>query len=378
MAAVNDVTIIGGGIGGLTLAVALRRVGIAVRIIEKGNRASRLGTGICLLGNAMRALDRIGLADRCIAQGYGYDKVKTCDAAGNVLQEIPSPRYFRADRPSAFGIMRPVLADILESTATDLGAVIAFETTVASMAQREDGVSLVLSSGEKIETDLVVGADGAYSPTRTMLFGDAFKPEYCGQGGIRFTAPRPEGMDGVTFYRTPDGRGVGAIPLSEDTCYYFILESGERHGHLGHDEVVAIWKERVGGFTAPELVSSVRDADGNDLISYRPFDVLMMPAPWHRGRVVLIGDAVHSMSPQLTSGGGMAIEDAVVLAEELSGEDVIEDILVRFEQRREARVRPVLETSLGICRNEQNPTPVSHEASMALLRRGYELLTHDF
>lgn len=374
MAAVRDVVIVGGGIGGLTLAIALRRAGIAARIVEKGNRANRLGTGISLLGNALRALDMIGLADRCIEAGYGYDCVKTRDYTGALVDEMHPPRTFRPDRPGAFGIMRTVLADTLENAATSAGAQIDFATTVADIQQHDDHVDLTLSTGQRLSTDLVVGADGVYSATRSAIFGDAFTPAYCGQGGIRYTAPRPPEMDGVTFYRSQAGAVVGAIPLSFEHCYYFVLESGERLGFLDHGQVAAIWKKRMEPFTAPELVRTAEEADGNMSISYRPFDVLMMPLPWHRGRVVLIGDAVHSMSPQLTSGGGMAIEDAVVLAEMLDGAASIDSALAAFEARREPRVRPILETSLGICRIEQKPSPEGHQKGMDLLRKGLQLL----
>ena len=374
MPAVRDVVIVGGGIGGLTLAVALRRAGIGARIIEKGNRAARLGTGISLLGNALRALDLIGLADTCIASGRGYDCVKTYDAAGVLLDEIRPPRTFRPDRPGAFGIMRPVLADILEAEATSAGARIDFETTVTAIEPLADRVDLTLSTGERLRADVVVGADGAYSATRTEIFGDALKPVYCGQGGIRYTVPRPDHMDGISFYRARTGEAVGAIPLSQELCYLFVLESGERHGRLSGEQLAEIWRQRVVPFTAPELVRSAETVDASSPISYRPFDVLMMPLPWHRGRVVLIGDAVHSMSPQLTSGGGMAIEDAVLLAEALDGASDVEMALTEFEMRREPRVRPILETSLGICRIEQNPSFDGHREAIDLLSKGYQLL----
>lgn len=378
MAAVKDVVIIGGGIAGLSLAVALRRIDVGVRVIEKGDRSSRLGTGISLLGNALRALERIDLAETCIQAGYGYDCVKTRDRAGDLLSEIRPPRLYREDRPGAFGIMRPVLAEILEKTATETGARIDFGTTVVDMVQDEGTVTLVLSTGETVVTDLVVGADGVYSATRTAVFGDEHKPEYCGQGGIRYTARRPAEMDGVTFYRGETGAAVGAIPLSQEKCYYFVLESGERYGTLSQQEVAEIWKQRMSPFSARELIETAECAASNDSISYRPFDVLMMPLPWHRSRVVLIGDAVHSLSPQLTSGGGMAIEDAVVLADMLRQPDDLEAVLTEFGRRRERRVRPILETSLQICMNEQKPSMESHSVSMKLLQHGYALLAQEF
>ena len=378
MAAVDNVVIVGGGIGGLTLAVALRQAGIAARIIEKGDRSTRLGTGISLLGNALRALETIGLADTCIEAGLGYDRVITRDATGAFVNDMRPPRTFRPDRPGAFGIMRPKLAETLETAAVAAGATIDFATTVGELTQHEDRIDLVLSTGEQLSADLVVAADGAYSATRARIFGDAYVPAYCGQGGIRLTADRPADMDGLTFYRAADGAAVGAIPLSDTHCYYFVLENGTRHGHLDPARIAEIWKERMAPFTAPNLVASAATVGAHSPISYRPFDVLMVPRPWHKGRVVLIGDAAHSLSPQLTSGGGMAIEDAVVLAETLrDGHDAATALHI-FENRREPRVRSILETSLAICKIEQNPTREGHQKSMELLGKGYQLLADAF
>ncbi|WP_263588042.1 FAD-dependent monooxygenase [Sphingopyxis sp. GC21] len=374
MGAVRDVVIVGGGIGGLSLAVALRRVGVGARIVEKGSRANRLGTGISLLGNTLRALDALGLADICVAAGHGYDSVKTRDATGRLIDEMRPPRTFRADRPGAFGIMRPVLADILENAATSAGASIEFEATVTAFEQRSDGIDVTLSTGERVSADLVVGADGAYSATRSAVFGDAFAPAYCGQSGIRLTAARPASMDGVTFYRAPEGDVVGAIPLSRERCYYFVLETGERQNYLEPARIAEIWRNRMKPFSAPELVETAEMVSADSPISYRPFDVLMMPLPWHRGRVVLLGDALHSMSPQLTSGGGMAIEDAVVLAEILANATDVEAALTAFGERREPRVRGIFETSLGICELEQSPSFEGHKKSMELMGRGFQLL----
>ncbi|XUJ37104.1 FAD-dependent monooxygenase [Bradyrhizobium japonicum] len=108
-------------------------------------------------------------------------------------------------------------------------------------------------------------------------------------------------------------------------------------------------------------------------ISYRPFDVLMMPAPWHRGRVVLLGDAAHSLMPQMTSGGGMAIEDALVLAQELNRNDDLETALKTYCRRREERVGRVYDIAYAICREERKPEH-GRDYSMGLLREGYAFL----
>lgn len=377
MSAVKSVLIVGGGIAGLTLAYALQRNGIKARVIEAGKRSDRLGIGISLLSNALRALDRIELAETCFDKGIGFDGVTNRAADGAFLNETPMARQFRSDRPAACGILRKPLGDLLEAAAVGAGAAIDFSTTVARIEQDDDRVRATLSTGEVAEADVLVAADGVYSKTREAVFGAHLKPAYCGTGCWRHTAAASEQVKGITFYRTGSGPVLGAIPISPEHCYYFILENHAVSPFYPPEQLAGIFKERIAQFTAAP-VARVRDALGPaSVVNYRPFDILMAPGPWHRGRVVLVGDAAHSLTPQLTSGGGMAIEDAVVLAELLSEHSDVREALETYSRRRYARVEPIFETTLAICRNEQLPQP-DHTVSMGHLQRGYELLAEAF
>ena len=110
--------------------------------------------------------------------------------------------------------------------------------------------------------------------------------------------------------------------------------------------------ERLAAFSAPLMRAAAESiTDGN--LTYRPFDILLMPTPWHRGRVVLIGDAAHSLTPQMTSGGGLALEDAVVLSRLVASGRPIPDVLDEFSACRFPRVKQVYDASLQICRWEQ-------------------------
>jgi 2-polyprenyl-6-methoxyphenol hydroxylase-like FAD-dependent oxidoreductase len=185
------VIIAGGGIGGLTLAHGLARSGAEVRVIEAARRQDRLGTGITLLENALRALDRIGLADPIVAAGSGWGVVSTRDAAGTVLHDQALPKAYRPGAPPAVGIMRTHLGDLLEEHARASGASVAFETTIEHVEQRDGAVSVALSDGDAGTYDLLVAADGAYSRTRSLLFGEDRRPVYSGRacGATRSRAP---------------------------------------------------------------------------------------------------------------------------------------------------------------------------------------------
>lgn len=375
MKAQYSVLVIGGGIGGMTVAHGLARAGMQVRVIEMGQRATQQGTGIFLLGNTLRALDKLGLADACIAAGTGWDEVSVRDEAGNEIRLQRQPRTFRPDAPGAIGVMRTKLAEVLEAHAIASGVRIDYRTTVDTFEQGADGVSYQLSTGEVGRCDLLVAADGTYSKTRAKVFGADFKPVYAGQGAWRFTVERLSSFDGFALYQHKNGRTVGCLPLSEELCYYFFLETCKEHVHMPEAELSALFRERLEPFSAPELREAIKRCDGSRYVSYRPFDILLMPAPWYKGRVALLGDAAHALTPQLTSGGGMAIEDAAVLTEELSSRPSIEDALAAYSERRYARVKRIYDTSLAVCQAEQNQDGAR---AVEILMQGYGLLAQPF
>jgi 2-polyprenyl-6-methoxyphenol hydroxylase-like FAD-dependent oxidoreductase len=363
------VIITGGGIGGLTLAHGLARSGAEVRVIEAARREDRLGTGITLLENALRALDRIGLADAVLAAGLRWDTVTTRDAEGHVLHEQTLPR-------AAVGIMRTDLGDLLERHAVGAGAAIDFATTVEHLDDRGDDVTVTLSTDEEDRCNVLVAADGAYSAMRTRLFGEAHTPVYSGQGVWRYTIPRPPGLAGFTLWRAPDGAVVGGLPLSRGDCYLFYLEHTPGHVRMPADRLGELLRERLAPFAAPEIREAVAEMEPSRHISFRPIDHVLLPAPWHRGRVVLLGDAAHALTPQLTSGGGMAIEDAVVLAE-LLGDGDVDAALATYSTRRSERVRGIYERSLAICRAEQDPATTDADV-LRIMGEGHALLAGSF
>ena len=371
----DRVVIIGGGIGGLTAAHGLASRGIDVEVVEIGQPGDRLGTGITLLGNALRALDTLGLAEQVIDNGFGWDVVFWRDGAGNLTEERPSPRTFRPDAPAAVGIMRTVLAEILERNAISSGARIRFGTTADRIEQHDDDVSVLLSTGETLHADLLVAADGVYSSTRAAIFGTDHAPSYVGTSGWRYTIPRPTTLNGFTLYR--DGaRIVGGLPLSDDTAYLFLLEHSEEHIRMPEDQLANLLPKRFEIFTAPELRQAADEISPDRHISFRPFDILLMPRPWYLGRVVLLGDAAHSLTPNLTSGGGMAIEDAAVLCDEVGRHDSVAAVLKAYDERRFGRVEAIYSNSLRITELEKQPN--DGQESLRLLIESHGMLAQPF
>lgn len=347
------IVIIGAGIAGLSAAIGLGRQGHEVDVIEVGTDKESTGAGISLLGNALRALGELDLADPCLDAGYGFDTIDIVDGAGNVMMSDTPPRTFRPDRPASFGILRPVLHRVLADGATDAGARLRYQTTVTAIAQDPGGVDVTLSTGEQLRADLLVAADGSYSDTRSRIFGDDHRPEYVGMGGWRITFRRPADLTGLVLMRNATGQAGGAIPLSDEYCYAFFLENTVERVRIPDDQLVPAAIERCSAFSAPLMRAAAEALSDGATVTYRPFDIMLMPSPWHQGRIVLIGDSAHSLTPQMTSGGGLALEDSVVLSRLVATGRPVAEVLEEFSAVRFPRVQRVYDASLQICRWEQ-------------------------
>eukprot|EP01013_Petalomonas_cantuscygni_P016875 TRINITY_DN33944_c0_g1_i1.p1 TRINITY_DN33944_c0_g1~~TRINITY_DN33944_c0_g1_i1.p1 ORF type:complete len:379 (-),score=5.49 TRINITY_DN33944_c0_g1_i1:269-1405(-) len=368
MDSIDRAIIVGGGIGGMVAAISLAKRGIEVHVIEAGRREDQLGTGINLQNNALRALDEAGLLDDCLAEGFSWETITNRTAAtGEIINSITMPWPKVPGIPGAMGIMRTSLAEILARHAIGAGVKISYKTKVTALEQDDSGVTVELSDETTDKASFLIAADGAYSQIRQMVFGDKHKPFYAGQGAWRFTIPRPKTLDGFTMFRTSDGVSLGFLPLAPDIAYYFYLETTEKPLRVPPDEAIDMLAKRLSVYDVPEVRELVPLMREGWHVSYRPFDILLMPKPWNRGRVVLLGDAAHSLTPQLTSGGGMAIEDAVVLADEIAKRDSVQSALQAYSARRYDRVQKVYESSLRICEIEKGRSNNGAEGTQVLI-----------
>ena len=159
--------------------------------------------------------------------------------------------------------------------------------------------------------------------------------------------------------------------------YLFTTMSYPPHTRIDESRTHVILKEALKDFTAPIVVEVRERMRSPEKVIWRPFENTLVPSPWYRGRVILIGDAAHTMTPHLTAGGGMAIEDAIILAETLAQARSVSDALQTFMERRFERVRAACEISLEICKLEQAPEPDVAKI-YSLTGQGYALLGKEF
>ena len=363
MSAVGRVLIAGGGIAGMALAIVLQRAGIATEIVEIDKDWRVYGTGITITGPTLRALDRLGLLDQVTGEGYCYDTTRICDVSGNViLASRVSGRPMGPRIPNGGGILRPVLHRILSAATRASGAVVRLGVSVAAVEQVGEAVSVGFTDGTRAGYDLVVGADGIHSRLRAMLFPDAPKPAFTGQGCWRAVVPRPAAVDCAHVYVGGPVK-TGITPVSPDEMYLFLLQHVPGNPRMPEERWPELLADQLRGFGG--ALGGVRDSlNSSARINYRPLEKLLLPPPWHRGRVILIGDAAHATTPHLASGAGLAVEDALVLSELLSSDMALSEALQRFTARRYERCRMVVENSVRLGELEMDRAPAPEQAEL--------------
>jgi 2-polyprenyl-6-methoxyphenol hydroxylase-like FAD-dependent oxidoreductase len=352
------ILIIGGGIGGLTAAAALGQRGFEVTLIERDADGSVEGVGISQQANVVRALAGLGLAQEYLDAGFAYNAVEIYAPDGSLVARIPS-RSLIEGYPASMGIPRPALHGVLMQAAATAGADIRRGLTASQLDDGGARVRATFSNGSQESFDVVVGADGIYSQTRRMLFPDAPAPEFTGQAVWRYNLPRPDGFDALNVYNGPTG--VGLVPMSQDLIYLYATTPEPDNPVFATAGLAARMRERLAG-CAPaigEIASRITDDTG---VVYRPLEAIFLTGDWSNGRIVLLGDAVHATTPHLGQGGGMAIEDAVVLAEELARHDEPQAAFAAYRARRFERCRFVVEKSLEICRGQLGKGPLVDNA----------------
>ena len=351
MTAVRSVLIIGAGLAGTASGIALAQGGVQVDLIDKQSDVSALGSGITLQGNALRAFRELGVWEQVQANGFAYDSMglRAPDPNGTLIAELQEIRTGGPDLPATAGMYRPDLARILVDRAAEVGAKVRFGTTATALRQDEDGVDVTFADGSSGRYVLVIGADGVRSWTRSAV-GIEVDTEPTGMGIWRVFAPRPASVTRTDLYYGGPSYIAGYCPTGEDTLYAYIVEKAQDRFSTAPDEKLRIIRELAAAYHGPwdEIRESLTDPSR---VNYTWFETHVVPMPWNRGRVVVIGDAAHVCPPTLAQGGAQALEDALVLTELLLARNAVDDALWdTFMDRRFARASAVVEASLQLGR----------------------------
>jgi 2-polyprenyl-6-methoxyphenol hydroxylase-like FAD-dependent oxidoreductase len=347
------ILVIGAGIGGLTAAIALRQRGFSVEMIEKDPQWSVYGVGIIQQGNVLRAVHSLGILERYIHAGAGFDAVEVYAPNGMKVARVPSHRLL-ADQPANLGVSRKSLQKVLGDAATGAGAALRLGVTADAIEQEGTRVAVKFSDNTNGIYDLVIGADGTYSATRSLLMPEAPSPSYTGQAVWRYNLPRPPEVDALHVYNGPVGAGL--VPISRELMYMYLTTAEPGNPRYARQGLAAAMRSKTDG-CAPAIRQLAEQINEDDGVVYRPLEWLLVEGPWHTGHVVLLGDAVHATTPHLGQGAGMAMEDGLVLAEELAQQADPQSAFAAYRTRRFGRCEYIVRASLAICMGQLGKGP---------------------
>jgi 2-polyprenyl-6-methoxyphenol hydroxylase-like FAD-dependent oxidoreductase len=341
-ASADRALIVGGGIGGLTAAIALARSGRPVLVLERAPRLGEIGAGLALGVNAMVALARIGLGDAVRAVGAPIDRAEVRTPDGAVLSEIRLDQLARLRGTPAVGILRADLQAVLlrafQAGALKLGA------DCVSVSQDGDGAVVRCADGQQYRGAVVIGADGIHSTVRRVL-GDTARVRYAGYTCWRGTATLegPGVADRCAVETWGRGARFGLVPVGRGRVYWYATTNALEGTDVGPGIQKFLVRELYGGWHEP-IPPAIEATEETAILRHDIVD--RPPAPrWSLGRVTLLGDAAHAMTPNLGQGACQAIEDAIVLANCLQRTRDVAVALEAYERARIKRTRAIAHAS---------------------------------
>ncbi|XDD44681.1 FAD-dependent monooxygenase (plasmid) [Leptospira sp. WS60.C2] len=332
------IAIIGGGIGGLTTALALRQNGKEFTVYESAAEIKPVGAGIVMANNAMQVFNKLGIRKKIENAGHKISDIKITDAQLNTISSSNLAKYEKQ-----FGVYNVAIhrADLQKILAEEIGILnIQFSKRLLKIEQ-VNGFKLAFDDNTSINADIVIGADGINSTVRKEVFGI---------GNIRDTKQRC--WRGVTeldwtskynheaFEAWGKGKRFGFVKISDKKVYWFavindILIKNEKN-------ITALFKE-----FHPEIVKIIAETPNdktifNDIIDLQPI------SHWQKGKVCLIGDAAHATTPNMGQGACQAVEDAYVLGKLFGQGKSAEEVFAKYEKLRMGKAHFIVNTSWKI------------------------------
>ncbi|WP_246675207.1 NAD(P)/FAD-dependent oxidoreductase [Mesorhizobium sp. B2-3-4] len=348
--------IIGAGVGGLALAVMLRRQGFGVSLFEARSReALSEGAFLTLAPNGINALRALGLAQRITALGIPTLGFEITNAAGRRLVHLDERQSMREAGAESITIRRSDLLGALLDEAQALRADIRFGHALADIENQPEGVRLTFGNGVRVDAGWLAGCDGVWSRVRRPCFPASPDPVYTGLTGTGGTidVPSVAPTDGFMHMVFGEQAFFGYMKAADGPVFWFDsfpLSEDAATARPEPAQLAATVRQLHAGDpgTIREIVGAIAEVPR----AYPVFDMPHLPQ-WHTGNVVVLGDAAHAVSPHAGQGASMAIEDAVVLAACLGATPSPSQAFAAFQALRRDRVEHIVKISRRIGTQKQ-------------------------
>lgn len=337
--------VVGGGIGGLSLACELIRFGLTATVLERAPKLEAVGAGIIMNPNAMRVLEDNGLAACVRAQSTPYVARDTFDHRGRLLATRDYRPLYAAGRLAEGALVHR--AHLQQCLADGVPAgVVHLDVRIHAMDAGPDGVRVTTERGETFAGDVLVGADGIRSAVRARFFGPT-EPVYLGYRSHRFVVDNRDGLRHFTEF-LGRGRRIGLVPIGAGQLYVWTTFNSPVESRAWALDSAGAFRAMFEDFVDARVRHAFAQLASTETVLCTDVDEVRQ-ADWVAGRVVLLGDAAHALTPNMGQGAGMAMEDAAVLAYELHladrGEKDVPAALASYVARRTPRVETIVRLS---------------------------------
>jgi 2-polyprenyl-6-methoxyphenol hydroxylase-like FAD-dependent oxidoreductase len=360
----KKIIIIGGGIGGLTTAIALKQKNFDVEVYEQAPKITEAGAAIWIANNALNVFDRLGLVNDLIKLGREMDSANVVYTDGRTISKIDNTKLQVKYKYKSIAIHRADLQGFLyqniDKTIVKTGHVFSY------FEEKNEKIIAHFQDGTSAEGDILIGADGIHSKVRTQLFGK-IPLRYSGQTCWRFVTDFQfqDTRNAYEVWANEGGLRVGYSHINDKQVYCFITDKTNENGK---DDKALLKKqllERCDAFNS-EIKKMIQSADNQKIIRNDIFDFKPIKQ-WSKNNVLLLGDAAHATTPNIGQGACQAIEDAYVIADCLEKYDDVQVAFAKFQAKRQPKATLVVNNS-WLFGKINNTSGLLKKALIALIR----------
>ncbi len=337
-----NVVIIGAGMGGLTTGIALKKFGHQVRIFEQTEKILPVGAAISLWSNGVKCLNYLGLTDKIAKLGGQMDDLAYVDGlTGDVMTQFSLRPLIEEVGQRPYPVAR---ADLQNMLMDEFGRdQIYLGKKMVGLEDKADFVEVHFADGSSTQADLLIGADGTHSMTRAYVLGQQVQRRYAGyvnwNGLVEISEDLAPAQQWTTY--VGEGKRASLMPVADGRFYFFLdvpLPAGLENNQ---DEYKKLLKQYFADWCQPvqQLIERLDPQKTNrvEIHDIEPF------TQFYKGRVVILGDAAHSTTPDIGQGGCQAMEDAIYLARSLQINTLgLEDALRRYQNKRNERANELV------------------------------------